>query len=93
MINRELERFDPALAAKPQVVAANKVDLVTEPETLDDLAARVRARGIDLRLVSAATGRGLAAVSDPIPSCNCCARRFTSESAIRRLRSACSIRC
>jgi GTP-binding protein len=59
VINRELRHFDAALAAKPQVVAANKVDLVTEPQRLDDLSERFRARGVELRLISAATGRGV----------------------------------
>ena len=31
-INRELARFDPELAKKPQVVVANKIDLVSSPE-------------------------------------------------------------
>jgi GTP-binding protein len=59
VINRELQHFDAALAAKPQVVAVNKVDLVATAEELDELRERFRARGVDLWLISAATGRGV----------------------------------
>ena len=58
-VRRELELFQPALAAKPQIVAANKID------ALDD-AARVAAlekRAADLKLpffrISGATGTGV----------------------------------
>jgi len=58
-INRELELFDPELAAKPQIVVANKIDI---PE------ARVNAKAIEeklperyrpLHLISAVTGEGV----------------------------------
>jgi GTP-binding protein len=58
-INRELARFDPELARKPQIVAGNKIDLVAEPERLDELTKRFRRRGLELHLVSAATGAGV----------------------------------
>ena len=58
-LNSELRQFDPTLAARPQVVAMSKADL---PEVRDAFA-RVRPafaeRGVDLRLVSAATGEGV----------------------------------
>jgi GTP-binding protein len=59
VINRELRSFDAALAEKAQVVAANKIDLVAEPERLAELRDRFRARGVALRLFSAATGAGV----------------------------------
>jgi len=61
VINRELALFDPALAAKPQLVAANKSDAATA-ELLADLQQRFAARGIDLWMISAATGAGVAEV-------------------------------
>jgi len=60
VINRELAHFDPGLAAKPQIVALNKIDLVTSPAALETLRERFRARGIEVRLISAATGAGVA---------------------------------
>ena len=46
VINRELALFDPAVAAKPQIVAANKID-AAPAGFIDDLVARFAARGID----------------------------------------------
>jgi GTP-binding protein len=61
-INRELALFDPELAKKPQVVVANKIDLVTSPEALENLTRRFRKRRIRLHRISAATGAGVAAL-------------------------------
>ena len=63
IINRELALFDPALATKPQVVAANKID-AAPPGFVDDLRARFAARGIVLRAVSAVSGAGVREVLD-----------------------------
>jgi GTP-binding protein len=40
-IRRELEAFSPTLAQKPQVVAANKMDLATDDEALNQLTAEL----------------------------------------------------
>lgn len=58
VINRELALFDPAVAAKPQVVAANKCD-AAPPDLLESLRERLAARGIELWSISAATGAGV----------------------------------
>jgi GTP-binding protein len=58
-INRELELFDPALRRKPQVVAANKIDLPEARERAADFQRKLKRRKIEVRLVSAATGEGL----------------------------------
>lgn len=57
-INEELARFSPALAARPQIVAANKCDIATE-EQIADFSAFVEEKGLRLVLVSAATGKGI----------------------------------
>jgi GTP-binding protein len=59
VIRKELGGYSPALAAKPEVVALNKIDLVPEGER-DELAAKVRqALGLEsLTLMSGATGEG-----------------------------------
>ena len=59
-INHELEAFDASLAAKPQIVVANKQDLAEARERFPDLRARLAARGIELRGISAVTGEGVA---------------------------------
>ncbi len=56
---RELELFDPALVARPHVVALNKVDLPHVKARLADITRPFRRRGIDVIPVSAATGTGL----------------------------------
>ena len=50
--------YDPAVAAKPQIVAANKVD-AAPPGFIDELTQRFAARGITLRAISAVAGTGV----------------------------------
>ncbi|MBX3026725.1 GTPase ObgE [bacterium] len=61
VINRELALYDPAVAAKPQVVAANKID-AAPPGFVDDLAARFAARGVTIHPISAVAGTGVTAL-------------------------------
>ncbi|HEY3357780.1 MAG TPA: GTPase ObgE [Polyangia bacterium] len=55
----ELTKYDPALAARPQVVALNKIDLTDTRELWPEVEAAFAARGIPLHAISAATGEGL----------------------------------
>jgi GTP-binding protein len=55
----ELGKFDPALAARPQVVAMSKADLPDVREAWAALGGRFAERGVELRLLSAATGEGV----------------------------------
>ena len=59
-IDRELEKYSPELATRPQIVVANKTD-VLDREAVDIPAfeAFVRDTGRELIYVSAATGQGL----------------------------------
>jgi len=60
-VRRELELFQPTLAAKPQIVAANKIDAL-DPSLSDAIAGlKKRAAALDLPFlqVSAATGQGI----------------------------------
>jgi len=59
VINNELALADPALAAKPQIVAANKLDLVEARERFPQLEADLAKRGHTVLGISAATGAGL----------------------------------
>ncbi len=58
-INHELARFDPALASRPQIVAMSKADLPDARAAHAKLKKKFAKRGIDLKLVSAATGEGV----------------------------------
>jgi GTP-binding protein len=58
-INEELSKFDPALAARPQIVAMSKADLPEVREAWPSVQRRMEKRGVDLKLVSAVTGEGV----------------------------------
>ena len=60
-INRELEAYNPEIAGKPQVIAANKTDAIFDRE--EDPVARIRQefepKGIPVYPISAVTGQGV----------------------------------
>ncbi len=56
-INRELERFDPELAQRPMLVAANKCDIAT-PEQVETFRHHVTQQGYDFFAISAAACQG-----------------------------------
>ncbi len=58
-VRRELELFRPELAAKPQIVAANKIDALDDESRVSDLCARARALGLPFFRISAVTGAGV----------------------------------
>ena len=58
-INAELVKFDPELAKRPQVVAMSKGDLPEVQEAWKKAKKKFARRGVDLKLVSAATGEGV----------------------------------
>ena len=57
-INQELVQYSPELAQRPQIVAANKTDIMTDPGLLDALRAHVEALGWPLFTLSAASHEG-----------------------------------
>ncbi len=63
-IQRELALFNSALGAKPQIVAATKMDAVTEPEAVTALEAHARSRRLPFLRISAVTGEGLDALQE-----------------------------
>jgi len=59
-INAELEQYDPTLAAKPQIIAINKVDLQEVRDRLPALVKQFHKLGYDeVYPISAATGQGV----------------------------------
>jgi GTP-binding protein len=58
-INAELAAYDPKLLERPQIIAANKADLMPNPEYMQELKAYAKAHHWPLYEISAATGQGL----------------------------------
>ena len=59
VIVNELRLFDPKVAAKPMIVAATKMDAVTDTTAVETLERHVRDRGLPFFRISAAAGTGL----------------------------------
>ena len=57
-INLELARYSTDLAQRPQIIAANKIDILSDPAPLDKLKARAAELGCPLFELSAAAHRG-----------------------------------
>jgi GTP-binding protein len=58
-INAELAVYSPELAARPQIVAANKCDLVpAESDTLEKFRAYIQQKGLPFFAISAAAHQG-----------------------------------
>lgn len=60
-INAELEAYNPEIAAKPQIIAANKIDLIygDDEDPVERLRAEFEPQGIKVFPISAATKKGL----------------------------------
>ena len=60
-INAELEAYNPEIASRPQVIAANKLDLVysEDEDPVDILKMEFEPQGIKVFPISGATGEGI----------------------------------
>jgi len=59
IINRELAAYNEALAARPQIVVATKIDALDEPERLANLKKRAEKDKKDFVAISSITGEGV----------------------------------
>ena len=59
VILEELRLFDPKVAAKPQIVTANKIDALDDPDRLERLERHVRALDLPFHRISGVTGEGV----------------------------------
>lgn len=59
IINRELANYDPALAARPQIVVATKIDALDDPDRLKKLKARAKKDRKPFLEISSVANRGL----------------------------------
>ena len=60
-INKELEAYDPKLMERPQVIAANKTDMIysEDEDPVECIRQEFEPQGIKVFSISAATGKGL----------------------------------
>lgn len=62
-INKELEAYNPEIAKRPQVIAANKIDAIYRGEGQEDPVEKIRAefepKGIQVFAISAVSGEGV----------------------------------
>ncbi|HHV38205.1 MAG TPA: GTPase ObgE [Tepidimicrobium sp.] len=58
-INDELAKYNPKLAEKPQIIAANKMDLPQSKEWIDSIHEELGANGYKVYPISAATTKGM----------------------------------
>jgi GTP-binding protein len=59
IINTELEQYNKELAKRPQVIAANKVDVLEDESVLKDFTAYMQKNNYKVFPISAATGSGV----------------------------------
>ena len=59
-INRELEAYNAEIAKRPQIIAANKIDMIyTEDDPVAKIKAEFEPQGIRVYAISAISGQGL----------------------------------
>lgn len=60
-INKELKAYNPGIAARPQIIAANKIDAVwdTENSPVERIRQEFEPKGIKVFPISAVSGQGL----------------------------------
>ena len=58
-INAELAQFDARLAAKPQIIAANKIDLITDQDAYEEFLEFMKSEGRKVFPICAAGRQGL----------------------------------
>ena len=59
IINNELEIYSPALAQKKQIVAGNKIDLITNQTELEQIKQQIESKGYSFLPICTLTGEGI----------------------------------
>ena len=59
VINEELKKYNPVLCERPQIIAANKMDVTGAEENLEKFRKVIEPRGYKIFPVSAASNKGL----------------------------------
>jgi GTP-binding protein len=74
-VRRELRSFAPDLVSKPQLVAANKIDALDDPERAERLAERAAQLSMPFFRISGVTGEGVPELLEALWRCITGARR------------------
>ena len=59
IINNELAEYDMALEERPQIVVANKTDIIQNEDAYNEFLEEMEKRGLEVFTISAATGKGV----------------------------------
>lgn len=59
IINEELSKYDMALEERPQIIAANKTDILQDEDMYSEFIAEMEKRGYSVFPISAATNQGV----------------------------------
>ena len=59
IINEEMKKFNPELSERPQIVVANKTDIITDNEMYENFCEEIKKRGYELFTISAAANKGV----------------------------------
>ncbi len=68
LINKEIEMYNPTLASRTQIVAANKRDLVYDTDIYDNFCTEMENRGYKVFKISAATKAGVSDLMNYVSS-------------------------
>ena len=68
LINKEIEMYNPTLATRTQIVAANKRDLVYDASIYDSFCEEMEKRGYKVFKISAATNSGVSELMNYVAS-------------------------
>ena len=68
-VNKELKLYSQELAARPQLVVINKIDLPEVRDRVPELTNELRALNVDLFAMAAVTGEGVQGVLDKVSTC------------------------
>lgn len=59
IINEELSAYDMELESRPQIVVANKTDIIQNEDAYNAFLEEMKNRGLEVFVISAATGQGV----------------------------------
>ncbi|MBE7027948.1 MAG: GTPase ObgE [Ruminococcaceae bacterium] len=88
IINSEMEKFNPELSKRPQIVVANKTDIITDEELFKNFCDEIKNRGYELFTISAAAHSGVRELVKhvsglleklPVPEVLVCEDTFSNE--------------